>query len=94
MAQQPPPSRTKILSDGGLTAIAVSSVFSFISSIAVALRFYVRRVKKVGVLVEDWLILAALVGPSGCARAQSRLGIGTDLSLDSSMELRSRRLPT
>lgn len=75
MAQHPP-TRTKILSDGALTAIAVSFVFSFISTIAVGLRFYVRRVKKVGVLVEDWMILAALVGPSGRAGAQLMLGNG------------------
>lgn len=73
MAQHPSP-RTKILSDGALTAITVSFAFSFISTIAVDLRFYVRRVKRVGLLVEDWMILAALVGPSPRAGAQLMLG--------------------
>ena len=51
------------LSDGGRTAFILSCVFSFLSSIAVGLRFYVRKLKNVRVLVEDWLLLAALVCP-------------------------------
>ena len=52
------------LSDGGRTAIVTSVIFSFLSTIAMGLRFYMRRVKRVAVLLEDWLLLAALVCPS------------------------------
>ena len=51
------------LSHGGLTAIVTSMVFSSLATIAVCLRFYVRRLKRMGVFVEDWLILSALVRP-------------------------------
>ena len=49
------------LSHGGLTAIVLSFLFSFLSTIVVGLRFYVRHFKRVGVFLEDWLILAAVV---------------------------------
>lgn len=64
MAQQVAHTPRHDLSDGGHTAIVTSFVFSFLSTIAVGLRFYVRRVKSKGVFVEDWLILTALVCPS------------------------------
>lgn len=64
MAQQVVTAPRNTLSDGGLTAVVVSFIFSFLAIIFVGLRFYVRRVKKVEVLVEDWLILTALVCPS------------------------------
>lgn len=61
MAKSIPSSSSQTLSGGGVTAIVLSVVFSVLASIAVGLRFYARRVKRVGVLLEDWLILAALV---------------------------------
>ena len=61
MAKSIPSSPRQTLSGGGATAVVLSVVFSVLASIAVGLRFYIRRVKRVGVLLEDWLILAALV---------------------------------
>lgn len=61
MAQQVRPALTHNLSDGGKTAIVTSVVFSSLATIAVGLRFYVRRIKRTGVFVEDWLLLSALV---------------------------------
>lgn len=63
--RQPASSRTDDLSTGGLTAVVVSFIFTFLATIAVGLRFWVRRIKRVGVLVEDWLIVAALVCSTG-----------------------------
>lgn len=56
-----PSSKTGQLSEGGLTAVVLSTFFSVIAIIAVGLRFWVRRRKRIGPLLEDWLILAALV---------------------------------
>ena len=64
MAQQVANVTRNPLSHGGQTAIVVSFIFSFLATIAVGLRLYVRRIKRIGVLMEDWLILAALVCPS------------------------------
>ena len=64
MAQQATPGPGHALSSGGLTAIVTSFVFSFLATVVVGLRFYVRRIKGVAVFIEDWLILAALVCPS------------------------------
>ena len=61
MAQQVGPTSRRALSDGGQTAIVTSVVFSFLATIAVALRFYVRRIKKVEAFLEDWLLFVALV---------------------------------
>jgi hypothetical protein len=59
------PSRpANALSNGGLTATIISFVFSFLATIFVVLRFWVRRMRRLTVLVEDWLILAALVRSS------------------------------
>ncbi len=63
MEQPVPLAGNHNLSGGGLTAIVLSCVFSSLSTIAVGLRFYVRRIKRVEVLVEDWIILAAAVCP-------------------------------
>ena len=64
MAQQVAPMPRHTVSDGGMTAVVNSTVFSFLATIIVGLRFYVRQIKRKGILVEDWLILAALVCPS------------------------------
>jgi hypothetical protein len=47
------PSHTGHLSEGGITAVVLSFVFSFLATIAVGLRFWVRRIKGVGLLLED-----------------------------------------
>lgn len=45
-----------------MTAIVVSFVFASLATVAVGLRFYVRRwMRKLGLLPEDWFIFAALV---------------------------------
>ena len=61
MAKSIPSSSSQTLSGGGATAVVLSVVFSGLASIAVGLRFYARRVQRARVLLEDWLILAALV---------------------------------
>ena len=55
------PSHTGRFSEGGITAVVLSFVFAFLATIAVGLRFWVRRIKGLGLWLEDWLILAALV---------------------------------
>lgn len=57
-----PSPHTGELSKGGLTAVVLSVFFSVIAIVAVGLRFWVRRMKGTRPLLEDWLILAALVG--------------------------------
>ncbi|KAL9003523.1 MAG: hypothetical protein Q9188_003609 [Gyalolechia gomerana] len=54
-------SRAHGLSTGGVNAVALTFVFAFLATIAVGLRLWVRRTKRVGVLLEDWLIVASLV---------------------------------
>ena len=41
--------------------VAVAVVLSCLSTIAVALRFYVRKMKKIQLKSDDWTILVALV---------------------------------
>ena len=43
------------------TFIAVGAVLPALAALAVALRFYVRIVKKISLLCDDYLILFALV---------------------------------
>lgn len=54
-------SHLRDLSRIGTTAIILSFVFSFLATVFVGLRFWVRRIKRVGPLLEDWLVLVALV---------------------------------
>ena len=49
------------LSTGGVQAIIVSFIFTALATVAVALRFYVRQIKRIRPLAEDWMIVAALV---------------------------------
>ena len=90
MENQVPPD-THNLSEGGLTAIVISFVFSSLSTFFLGLRFYVRHFKRVGLFLEDWLIFAALV----CLTLRASRNSATDCTLfsDPSMELRSSSLP-
>lgn len=45
----------------GNLAIAAGATFIPVCSLSVALRFYARKVKGVGLRADDWLILSALV---------------------------------
>ena len=90
MENQVPPD-THNLSEGGLTAIVISFVFSSLSTIFLGLRFYVRHFKRVGLFLEDWLIVAALVRLT--FRTSRKSVTDCALSLDPSMELRSNSLP-
>ncbi|KAI9677099.1 MAG: hypothetical protein M1822_008208 [Bathelium mastoideum] len=49
------------LSVGGLQSVIVSFIFTALATVAVILRFYVRRIKRVTPFPEDWMIVAALV---------------------------------
>lgn len=61
-----PASESGELSQGGLTAVVLSTFFSVVAMIAVGLRFWVaRQMKRRELLLEDWLILAALVRSPG-----------------------------
>lgn len=83
------------LSSGGLTATIVSFVFSFLATIFVVLRFWVRRMRRLTVLLEDWLILAALVRSSRWASLyfRSHRWLIADRLLDPTMELCSCGIP-
>ena len=43
------------------SVIATSVIFIVLGTVAVSLRFFVRRGRKVGLGTDDWLIAAALV---------------------------------
>lgn len=60
-ARQALSSHRNDLSGGGTTAIVLSFLFTSLATIAVALRFWTRRIKRIGTFIEDWLILVALV---------------------------------
>jgi hypothetical protein len=93
--RQMPSKSANALSDGGLTATVISFVFSFLATIFVVLRFWVRRMRRLAVLVEDWLILAAIVRSSRwtslCFR--SYWWPIADRLLDTTMELCSGGIP-
>jgi hypothetical protein len=43
------------------TTIIVSTIILFIAWVAVALRFYIRWVTKLGIAADDWWILAGII---------------------------------
>ncbi|KAL9101416.1 MAG: hypothetical protein Q9163_003327 [Psora crenata] len=48
-------------SGGGKKLIILAVVFAFLATLFVALRFWVRRLKRKGPFLEDWILLVALV---------------------------------
>lgn len=60
VAPPSPPSHAGQLSHGGLTAVVLSVFFSTTATIVVGLRFWVRRMKCVGPMQEDWLQIVTL----------------------------------
>lgn len=63
----PPTTTPTPLSYGGIQAIIVSAIFPSIATVLVVIRYYVRVLKKIGFLTEDWMILVGLVSTSPCA---------------------------
>ena len=51
----------KMLTEPAIATIVVNSVFPFLAILAVAVRFYARRLKHLALRVDDYTIFAALV---------------------------------
>jgi hypothetical protein len=49
------------LSDNGVKVVILISVFWALSTLFVGLRFYARYLKNAGIMIEDWLVMGALV---------------------------------
>jgi hypothetical protein len=45
----------------GIKVVILIGLFWTLSTVFVGLRFYARRMKSVDIMVEDWLVLGALV---------------------------------
>ena len=63
------------LNDNGVRVVVVSAVFIALATVAVALRFYARYLKKVSYGLEDWFLLASTVRL--LSSAQHRAGPNT-----------------
>ena len=59
------PQNGTALSDGGRQTVSVTIIFSVIATICVGMRFWARRIRNITPLLEDWMVVGALVRTRG-----------------------------
>ena len=66
-----PPSPEYLAEDRGYQLIIVASILIVLQILAVGARLYARRLMKAQLLLDDYLIIPALVSTVACARSRS-----------------------